>query len=108
MVGSVFSGTFILMVKSALLDCWASSETASWTESGVAAITLPGTFVVKAFIVSQTLAASSGVPLARTNSLSVRAMVFRSGVVVTAVCANCCGDGGGGAAAIVNPEGGAS
>src|SRR5487761_166868 len=106
MVGGVFSGVFILMVKSALFDCCASSETATWTESGGAEITFPGTLVVKPFMVSQTLLASSGVPLARTNSLSVRAMVFRSGVDVTALWANSCGDGGGGAGVMVKPAGG--
>src|ERR1035437_8123570 len=106
MVGGVFSGVFMLIVKSALFDCCASSETASSTESEVAEITFPGTLVVKPFMVSQTLPASSVVPLARTNSLSVSAMVFRSGVDVTALCANSCGDGGGGAGVMVKPAGG--
>ena len=71
-------------------------------------MTFPGTLVVKPFMVSHTADASAWFPLASTNSLSVRAMVFRSGVDVTALCASSCGDGGGGAGVMVNPAGGFS
>ncbi len=87
----------MLMVKSAFWDCLASSETASWTDSGVAEMTVPGTSAVTPLRTAQTFCASSGVPLARTNSLSVSASVLRSGVFATALCASSCGDGGGGA-----------
>src|SRR5271155_245972 len=97
MVGTVLSGVFMLIVKSALLLCLLSSVTASCTEPAVAEITVPGTLTRCPFITSQTFCASSGLPLKRMNSLSARLSDFRSGVEATVCAARSAGDGGGGA-----------
>src|SRR5271156_7132 len=59
MAGTVLSGVFILIVKSAFLLCLLSSVTASWTEVADAEMTIPGTSTRVPFIVSQTFAAGS-------------------------------------------------
>src|SRR5271155_5639446 len=86
----------MLNVKSAVFDCTASSETATLRTVGEDSITsASGNCDDLPFTVSQTLAASSGLPLARMNSLSLTANVDRSGVVAITFATMSAGDGAG-------------
>src|SRR5271154_2441968 len=86
----------MLNVKSAVFDCTASSETATFSTVGEDSITsTSGNCDDLPLTVSQTFAASSGLPLARMNSLSLTASVERSGVVAITFATMSAGDGAG-------------
>src|ERR1700733_3782422 len=94
--GGVFKGAVNWKVKSAVFDCTASSETATWSAVSETAITVEsGNWTDLPFIVSQTFAASSGLPLARMNSLSLIASVDRSGVLEITPVTMSAGEGAG-------------
>src|ERR1700727_1314051 len=94
--GGVLSGAASWKVKSAVFDCTASSETATCSAVSVTEITVvSGNWTDLPLIVSQTLAASSGLPLVRINSLSLTANVARSGVLAITCATISAGDGAG-------------
>src|SRR5258708_29331018 len=73
----------MLKVKSAVFDCTASSDTATFRTVGEDSITTASGIVTDLpFIVFQTFAASSDLPLARTNSLSLIASFGKSASAV--------------------------
>ena len=94
--GGVFSGSFMLKVKSAVFDCTASSETDTINEESVALTTVaPGICTLFPLTVAQTFSASSDEPFCRMNSLSLSARDAKSGVEATVWCAMSFADGAG-------------
>src|SRR6202012_1678019 len=73
------SGAFMLKVKSAVFDCTASSDTATFKTVGEDSITsASGIDTDLPFIEFHILAESSGTPFAKTNSLSLIANFGKS------------------------------